>query len=141
LCPAPLIPSELLSADAGENRNDRSFENKEPTMNRINNRLVTGIAAAFAVTAASIAHAGVSPDFNKSGNVGLDDLQAYMASYFAGDKAADTTGDGTLSVQDLFSFLQEWLAGYIKEPKIEVSKVDGSASTITSKGGDASRIN
>jgi len=86
-------------------------------MNRINTRTVSAFAAAITVTAAGVAQAAVSADFNSSGNVGLEDLQGYMASYIGGDQAADTNGDGSLSVQDFFTFLQQWITSYIKEAK------------------------
>ena len=60
-----------------------------------------------------------------------------MASYFAGDKAADTNGDGVLSVQDLFTFVQEWIPAYIKAEK-KTETTPASTNTKSEIGGPAS---
>jgi hypothetical protein len=82
-----------------------------------NKRFVGTIAAVVTLSVAGIANAGVQTDFNKSGEVGLDDLQAFMSAYHNGSKTADVNGDGAVSIGDVFTFIQEWTTAYIKTPK------------------------
>lgn len=47
-------------------------------------------------------------DFNRDGDVSVQDLFDFLAAYFAGDLAADLTRNDALSVEDLFTFLREY---------------------------------
>ncbi|MCC6320855.1 MAG: hypothetical protein IT438_05385 [Phycisphaerales bacterium] len=50
-------------------------------------------------------------DHNCSGTVTVQDIFDFLASYFAGDIAADVNRSGTLSVQDIFDFLTAYFGG------------------------------
>jgi hypothetical protein len=50
-------------------------------------------------------------DFDRSGSIGVPDIFAFLAAWFASDHAADMNADGALSVGDIFDFLAAWFAG------------------------------
>jgi hypothetical protein len=81
---------------------------------KTNRRVLTTLAGLATLTITSLASAAVSSDFNKSGSVGLEDLQAFFAAYYSGDKSADANGDGRLTYQDIFTFSQQWAQAYSK---------------------------
>ena len=101
---------------------------------RSNRRTTLAIATLSTLALTGLANAAVSSDFNRSGSVGLDDLQAYLAAYYRGDKSADTNGDGQLSYSDIFAFSQQWTKAYISEPKkvtpIKTSPTSPAESTV-----------
>ncbi len=84
---------------------------------RTNRRFSVRLGLIAALGLAGIANAAVSSDFNRSGSVGLDDLQAFLAAYHGGDKSADANGDGRLTYSDVFTFVGQWTPAYIKAPK------------------------
>lgn len=84
---------------------------------RTNRRLTARLATIAALGIASLAQAAVSSDFNRSGSVGLDDLQAFLAAYHAGAKSADANGDGQVTYSDVFAFISQWTPAYIKALK------------------------
>ena len=49
-------------------------------------------------------------DFNNSGSLSVDDIFDFLNAWFAGNPAADFNGGG-LAVQDIFDFLNAWFAG------------------------------
>ena len=50
-------------------------------------------------------------DFNGDGNVTVQDIFDFLASYFANDSLADFNRDGAVSVQDIFDYLAAYFAG------------------------------
>lgn len=84
---------------------------------RTHRRLSARLTAIAAIGIASVASAAVSSDFNRSGSVGLDDLQAFLAAYHGGSKSADANSDGQLTYADVFAFIGQWTPAYIKAPK------------------------
>lgn len=84
---------------------------------RTNRRLFARLSVLAAIGFASIASAAVSSDFNRSGSVGLDDLQAFLGAYHSGSKSADANSDGQLTYADVFAFVRQWTPAYIKAPK------------------------
>ncbi len=50
-------------------------------------------------------------DFNRSGNVTVQDIFDFLIAYFAGDSSADFNGVGGVTVQDIFDFLVAYFAG------------------------------
>jgi hypothetical protein len=50
-------------------------------------------------------------NFNHVDGVTVQDLMDYLNAWFAGNIAADTDGNGTLSVSDLTQFVNVWTAG------------------------------
>jgi hypothetical protein len=49
-------------------------------------------------------------DFNRSGTIGVDDIFDFLNAWLASQPGADFNGGG-LSVQDIFDFINAWLAG------------------------------
>jgi hypothetical protein len=49
-------------------------------------------------------------DFNLSGTVTIDDIFVFLNAWFAGDARTDQNGDG-VSIDDIFVFLNRWFAG------------------------------
>ncbi len=55
---------------------------------------------------------GCSPaDLNGDGVLNLDDIDAFVAAFLAGDLAADLDGTGTLNLDDIDAFVAAFLAG------------------------------
>lgn len=50
-------------------------------------------------------------DFDGNGTITVGDVFAYLNAFFASDPAADVNGDGVVSAQDLFAFLIAFFAG------------------------------
>jgi len=50
-------------------------------------------------------------DFNQSGTVTVQDLFDFLQAWFANNPTADFNSSGTVSVQDIFDFLQAWFTG------------------------------
>lgn len=50
-------------------------------------------------------------DFDASGSLSVQDIFGFINSWFAGSLAADTNNNGTLAVQDIFDYLTVWFAG------------------------------
>lgn len=50
-------------------------------------------------------------DFNCSGNVSVQDIFDFLASWFAGSSKSDFNDSGAVSVQDIFDYLAAWFAG------------------------------
>ena len=50
-------------------------------------------------------------DFDGSGTLTVQDIFGYINAWFAGNLAADTNNSGTLVVQDIFDYLSAWFAG------------------------------
>lgn len=59
--------------------------------------------------AATVSHTACAPDWNADGMLGVSDIFAFLASWFAG--AADFDGDGQTLVADIFAYLGAWFAG------------------------------
>jgi hypothetical protein len=78
-------------------------------------------AGAIFVSSASACNTGGSTttpccyaDYNKSGTITVGDIFDYLNSWFAGSLYAKVGGDGTsgtLAVSDIFDFLNAWFAG------------------------------
>ncbi|MEQ8769528.1 MAG: M64 family metallopeptidase [Phycisphaerales bacterium] len=54
---------------------------------------------------------GCPGDFDLSGTVNLDDVDAFVAAFLAGDAAADVDASGTLNVDDIDVFVASFVAG------------------------------
>ena len=57
---------------------------------------------------------GINPcpaDFTGDGTLTVQDIFDFLAAWFAGNPAAEFNGDGSVNVGDIFSFLGEWFAG------------------------------
>lgn len=50
-------------------------------------------------------------DINRSGSISVQDIFDFLNAYFAGEGAADYNNSGSVSVQDLFDFLLGYFAG------------------------------
>jgi len=50
-------------------------------------------------------------DFNRTGDVSVQDIFDYLAAYFSGSVRGDFNGVGGVSVQDIFDFLAAYFAG------------------------------
>jgi hypothetical protein len=50
-------------------------------------------------------------DFDGNGSVGVPDIFAFLAAWFAQGAGADFNGDSVVSVPDIFAFLAAWFAG------------------------------
>jgi hypothetical protein len=50
-------------------------------------------------------------DFNKSGTVSVQDIFDYLNAWFAGSPFTHLAGPGQSTVQDIFDFLSVWFAG------------------------------
>ncbi len=50
-------------------------------------------------------------DFDASGTLSVQDIFGFINSWFAGSLAADTNNNGSLATQDIFDFLSAWFAG------------------------------
>ena len=84
---------------------------------------VTGAALAGAsfvpaVAACNAANVTATPccyaDYNKLGGIGVQDIFDFLNDWLAGKKFALVAGDGdtgTLAVQNIFDFLNAWFAG------------------------------
>jgi hypothetical protein len=60
----------------------------------------------------SVAHLTVcAVDFDCSGTLTVQDIFAYLNAWFMGDPRADFDGNPGLAVQDIFAFLNAWFAG------------------------------
>ena len=102
------------------------------TNNNSKSRRTMTIAAAVAASVfavSGVAQAGIDPDINKSGSVGLEDLSAYLTLYLAGDKAAEVDDNGQITIQDLFYFIETWIEAYNQPttpttPKDDPTKTD-----------------
>ncbi len=63
-------------------------------------------------TAVSALNRAICPgDFNESATLSITDIFAYLEAWFAGYIRADFNYSGTLEVQDIFDFLGAWFAG------------------------------
>jgi hypothetical protein len=51
-----------------------------------------------------------APDFDCSGSLSVQDIFSFIAAWFAGDPSADFNGSG-LGVDDVFEFLDAWFHG------------------------------
>ncbi len=81
----------------------------------INGRLTIGTVAlstgANAVTTITVTTvSGNSPDYDHSGSLTVGDIFAFLNGWFAGSPDADFDGGG-LAVSDIFSYLNAWFAG------------------------------
>jgi len=52
-----------------------------------------------------------TPDITGDGTLTVQDIFDFLGLYFAGDVRADFNGAGGLSVQDIFDFLSAYFAG------------------------------
>lgn len=52
-----------------------------------------------------------SADFNDNGSVSVPDIFDFLNAWFAIDSSADFNGSGSVSVPDIFDFLTAWFAG------------------------------
>jgi hypothetical protein len=50
-------------------------------------------------------------DFNRSGQLSVQDIFDFLAAYFAQSPTADVNGSQLVSVQDIFAFLASYFAG------------------------------
>lgn len=65
-------------------------------------------------TTSTAARLTVNPcpaDFNASGTVTVQDIFDFLNAYFASSSEADMNGSGTVTVQDIFDFLNHYFAG------------------------------
>jgi len=109
--------------------------------NRNSSRTLTATAIAVAAFATvGVAQAGIDPDVNKSGTIGIEDLSAYMTIYLAGDKAADVDDNGMVSVQDLFNFIDAWLTEFTKPKQQQAPKGGDDASTLDRNDNNSSSL-
>ncbi|MBY0312244.1 MAG: hypothetical protein K2W85_09250 [Phycisphaerales bacterium] len=51
------------------------------------------------------------PDFDASGTLTVNDIFAFLNAWFAGQSSADVDGTSGLTVNDVFAFLNAWFAG------------------------------
>jgi hypothetical protein len=51
------------------------------------------------------------PDFDANGSLTVSDIFAFLNAWFAGDPAADFNAVGGLTIQDIFDFLNAWFVG------------------------------
>jgi GH15 family glucan-1,4-alpha-glucosidase len=70
--------------------------------------LATGPGAITTITITTVA--GNSPDYNHSGSLTVGDIFDFLNGWFAGSPDADFDGNG-LAVSDIFSYLNAWFAG------------------------------
>jgi hypothetical protein len=71
--------------------------------------VITGTCGVVTSNAVSLSVCAV--DFDCSGTVTVQDIFAYLNAWFGGDPRADFDGNPGLSVQDIFAFLNAWFAG------------------------------
>ncbi len=57
------------------------------------------------------ADATCAADFDQNGSLEVPDIFAYLAAWFAEDRAADFDNNGLLAVPDIFAFIAAWFAG------------------------------
>jgi hypothetical protein len=50
-------------------------------------------------------------DFNRDGQVGVQDIFDFLNAWFANDPSADFNGVDGVSVQDIFDYLNAWFVG------------------------------
>jgi hypothetical protein len=50
-------------------------------------------------------------DFDGSGSLTVQDIFGFINAWFAGNLGADTSNNGALTVQDIFDYLSAWFAG------------------------------
>ncbi len=50
-------------------------------------------------------------DFNRSGEISVQDIFDFLSAYFAGAASADYNNSGSVSVQDIFDYLQGYFLG------------------------------
>jgi hypothetical protein len=50
-------------------------------------------------------------DFDGSGTLSVQDIFGFINAWFAGNLAADTNASGSLTVQDIFEYLTAWFSG------------------------------
>jgi hypothetical protein len=83
----------------------------------IGSTLADGISVSTQANATIAASAEVLPeplkaDFNQNGSVEIEDLFSYMSVWFTGKKQADFNGDGLVNLTDLMDFINVWLRTY-----------------------------
>ena len=65
----------------------------------------------FRIESATCSPPGCMADFDGSHTVSVDDLLAFLSSWFASDPRADVNRSGDVSVQDVFDFLTAFVGG------------------------------
>jgi hypothetical protein len=70
----------------------------------------TGTAGSRAAAGPETGFRACPGDFNRSGDVSVQDIFDFLGAYFAGSLLADVSGDGSVSVQDIFDFLGTYFA-------------------------------
>jgi hypothetical protein len=66
----------------------------------------TGVLANQSITISSC-----PGDANADGRLGVDDIFAFINTWFAAASGADFNADGVIAVQDIFEFLNAWFGG------------------------------
>lgn len=51
------------------------------------------------------------PDYDNSGTLTIQDIFAFLAGWFDGQRDADFDSSGTIDITDIFGFLSNWFAG------------------------------
>ncbi len=69
------------------------------------------VSGGFWVAAASFPSPPCPADFNRNGQVSVQDIFDFLAAYFGGEITADFNGNGQVSVQDIFDYLAAYFAG------------------------------
>lgn len=69
--------------------------------------------AFFAVSAPFTLDRGCIADFDGAGGVGVPDIFAFLAAWFAQDPRTDIDGIPGIAVPDIFAFLSLWFAGCV----------------------------
>lgn len=59
----------------------------------------------------STLRAACAADFNHSGQVGVEDIVAFLSAWFASDPIADMNDSGEIDAADVFDYVSQWFAG------------------------------
>ena len=93
---------------------DASFSFDETTVGDVMGITVTTTATGTLtlVGAGSVVPAGCNPaDLNADGTLSLDDIDTFITAFLGGDLLADLDGSGGLSLDDIDTFIAAFLAG------------------------------
>jgi hypothetical protein len=93
---------------SGSATNSLAFAGATPADAGSYDCIVTGACGPLASTAATLTFCAA--DFDCSGDVSVQDIFAYVNAWLANDPRADINGGGT-NVSDIFDFLSGWFAG------------------------------
>ena len=99
----------LGDVDGGQVAFDMSSNGRYLMANTNYGAFVVGGNSAATIAFASIP--GCAADFNEDGTLSVQDIFDFLNAWFAGNLSSDYDGSGVLSVQDIFDFLNGWFAG------------------------------